>query len=120
MKLLIVAMGGAVGAAARYAISTIPFKMTFPIGTLITNFIGAFLIGLVVGLAEGKRLTDNSVLFFKTGVCGGFTTFSTFSLEAVTLFENNNIAIVIAYAAASVVLCMLGVVIGRSLVRMAV
>jgi len=88
MNFLFVAFGGALGAVARYAISLIPVKTYFPILTLITNILGAILIGFVVGITSNReRVSDNTILFWKTGVCGGFTTFSTFSLEAFNLFE---------------------------------
>ena len=91
MNFLFVALGGAVGAMARYAISLIPLKTEFPFLTLITNVIGAILIGFIVGITSGRDgVSKNMVLFWKTGVCGGFTTFSTFSLEAYNLFEHNH------------------------------
>ena len=88
MNFLTVALGGAIGAAGRYAISLMPVKAEFPVLTLITNVLGAILIGFIAGVAAGNADTsENAVLFWKTGVCGGFTTFSTFSLEALTLLE---------------------------------
>ena len=91
MGVLWVALGGACGAAARYGISLLPVRMDFPVLTLATNFLGALLIGVIVGLAGGGRLTADQTLFWKTGVCGGFTTFSTFSLETLTLLESGRI-----------------------------
>ena len=79
MNFLIVALGGAVGSIFRYSISLIPIKTTFPFLTLITNILGAVLIGFIVGVSSKKGLSSNTNLFLKTGVCGGFTTFSTFS-----------------------------------------
>ena len=94
MSFLFVALGGALGAVARYAISLIPVKTPFPLLTLITNIIGAVLIGFIVGITDKKdNVSPNTVLFWKTGVCGGFTTFSTFSLEAYKLFENKSYAL---------------------------
>ena len=78
MSFLFVALGGALGAIGRYAISLIPVKTDFPVLTLITNIIGAILIGFIVGIVSNKdNASDNAVLFWKTGVCGGFTTFLT-------------------------------------------
>ncbi len=70
----------------RYAIGFVPYKGDFPLLTLVINLLGAVLIGFISGISD-KKLSDNAVLFMKTGVCGGFTTFSTFSLEAYKLFE---------------------------------
>lgn len=114
MSILFVALGGALGASGRYAISLIPVKASFPFLTLITNILGAILIGFVVGAFAGKEnASPNAVLFWKTGVCGGFTTFSTFSLEALSLIENGSYLLGGLYAALSVVCCVLGVILGR-------
>ena len=111
-----VALGGALGAVCRYAISLIPVKTTFPILTLVTNLIGAVLIGFIVGIVSSKEdVSANSVLFWKTGVCGGFTTFSTFSLEAFTLFENKAYVNGGIYIALSVLGCIAGVFAGKKL-----
>ena len=86
MRFIFVALGGAVGAMGRYAISLIPTKTGFPVLTLITNIAGAILIGFIVGIVNLREdISPHTALFWKTGVCGGFTTFSTFSLEAVSL-----------------------------------
>lgn len=113
MGFLFVGIGGAIGAMLRYAISLIPAKTTFPILTLITNVIGAFAIGLIVALAVKHNVSNNVVLLLKTGVCGGFTTFSTFSLEAYNLFKSGKIGLGIAYALLSLVLCVLMVMLGE-------
>ncbi len=114
MSFLFVALGGAIGAAGRYAISLIPVKSAFPVLTLITNFLGAVLIGFIVGLVSNRDdIPPNAVLFWKTGVCGGFTTFSTFSLEALSLIENHRIALGGFYIVASVGFCIAGIMLGR-------
>ncbi len=111
-----VALGGALGAMCRYAISLIPVKTSFPVLTLVTNLIGAVLIGFIVGVASSKEnASANSVLFWKTGVCGGFTTFSTFSLEAFSLLENREYLIGGLYVILSVLGCFVGIYAGRKL-----
>ena len=87
LSFLLVGCGGALGAVLRYAIGLIPVRSEFPVLTLCINFFGAAAIGLIAETAAGQQLSARSTLFWKTGVCGGFTTFSTFSLEAVTLFQ---------------------------------
>lgn len=116
MEFLFVALGGAVGAMARYAISLIPVKSGFPFLTLATNIMGALLIGFVVGIASGKNeVSENTILFWKTGVCGGFTTFSTFSLEAYNLFDDNQYTAGGVYVLLSCCSCILGVLCGKKL-----
>lgn len=116
MKFLFVALGGAIGAMGRYAISLIPIKNEFPLLTLMTNIVGAVMIGFIVGLASEKDdVSPNTVLFWKTGICGGFTTFSTFSLEAVALLENKSFLSGGIYIVLSVIGCVIGVWIGKKL-----
>ena len=114
MNFVFVGLGGALGAIGRYAISMIPIKTEFPFLTLITNILGAVLIGFISGMVSAKQdVSQNTVLFWKTGVCGGFTTFSTFSLEAYELFEKGSNVFGIVYAVVSVVSCILGIVCGK-------
>ena len=116
MSFLFVAFGGAVGAMARYAISLIPVKTGFPILTPITNIAGAILIGFIVGFTNNKEnISENTVLFWKTGVCGGFTTFSTFSLEAFNLLDNKQYTLGGLYIVLSVTCCILGILCGKKL-----
>ena len=116
MKFIYVALGGAFGAMARYAISLLPVKSDFPILTLVTNILGAILIGFVVGLADNhENVSDEAMLFLKTGVCGGFTTFSTFSLEAVNMFDEKRVFAGGLYMVLSCTFCVLGVYVGRKI-----
>ena len=116
MGFVFVALGGAVGAMGRYAISLIPVRTGFPVLTLLTNILGAVLIGLIAGLVSGRdSVSPNAVLFWKTGVCGGFTTFSTFSLEAYTLLEQRAFWAGGLYIALSVLCCLLGILCGKRL-----
>lgn len=120
MNFLYVGLGGALGAMLRYAISLIPYKGSFPLLTFFTNILGAVIIGFVVGIAARKNISDNFMLFLKTGVCGGFTTFSTFSLEAYNLFHNGSYSLAIIYALLSVLLCIGGVWLGMMIASLVV
>lgn len=120
MNFLFVGLGGTAGAMLRYAISLIPYKGTFPILTLITNIIGAVAIGFITSAASKKNMSENLILFLKTGVCGGFTTFSTFSLEAYSLFQNGNSVLAVCYALLSAVLCIGGVWAGMMIANIVV
>ena len=116
MSFLCVALGGAIGSSGRYAISLIPVKTVFPILTLITNIMGAILIGFITGVVSSRDdVSQNTVLFWKTGVCGGFTTFSTFSLEAFSLLERKSWFSGGCYMILSVVFCVAGIICGRKL-----
>ncbi len=116
MSFLMVALGGALGASGRYAISLLPVKSIFPILTLITNLIGAIVIGFIAGIASAKEnISPNLVLFAKTGICGGFTTFSTFSLEAYDLFGARQYLLGSAYVCLSVVFCIMGIWCGKKI-----
>ena len=108
-----VALGGALGAAGRYLLSLIPLSAGFPLTTLLTNFLGAVVIGAVAQAAGQLPLSPGAVLFLKSGLCGGFTTFSTFSLETVTLLERGRWLAGGGYALSSVALCLGGVLLGR-------
>ncbi len=115
MEFLFVALGGALGSMCRYAISLLSVKTSFPILTFITNIAGAILIGFIVGIVNNSEVSPNTVLFWKTGVCGGFTTFSTFSLETFLLFENKAYLLGMIYMFLSVICCLIGVFCGKKL-----
>lgn len=115
MGFLFVGLGGAVGAMLRYAISLIPYKGGFPLLTFVTNILGALLIGFIVGYASKRNVSDSLMLFLKTGLCGGFTTFSTFSLEAYNLFVSGSKILAVCYAVLSAVCCIIGVWLGITL-----
>ena len=115
-KFLWVGLGGAIGSIFRYTLSLLPIKSSFPVLTLITNLLGAFIIGVVVGLFEKQYLSSQIHLFLKTGLCGGFTTFSTFSLETLTLLETDMIFIAIVYVFISIEGCIVGVYLGKMIV----
>ncbi len=118
MDFLFVGLGGAVGAMLRYEISLLPYKGDFPLLTLITNFLGALLIGFIVGASVKNQWSAQMVLFLKVGVCGGFTTFSTFSLESFHLLDIGRPYLAGGYMALSVVLCLAGVAGGMAVARL--
>lgn len=118
INLLIVAAGGALGAAGRYAVGLLPVKTDFPLLTLLVNAAGAVIIGFLAGLFARGGLTDRRLLFWKTGVCGGFTTFSAFSLEAVQLFEKGRHLAGGLYILLSLLLCLAGALAGQALSRL--
>ncbi|UWR22995.1 fluoride efflux transporter CrcB [Sulfitobacter sp. S190] len=103
----LVALGGAIGAAARFlwgmGVLRVLGPQDFPLAIIGANILGSFLMGVFVVMAAQKGLTQYAP-FVMTGVLGGFTTFSAFSLETVTLIERGNIAAAGAYVALSVAL----------------
>ncbi|MBE6354750.1 fluoride efflux transporter CrcB [Treponema sp.] len=106
LNCFVVALGGGIGACLRYLTGLIPIKepFTFPIKTLVINLLGCFVIGLIAALAvKNTSLSPKTVLFIKTGLCGGFTIFSTFALETETLIKTGHIGIAVLYVALSVV-----------------
>ena len=121
--ILAVAAGGALGSVARYLVgvaSTRAFGLAFPWGTLIVNIAGSFLIGVLVELFALKAdLPQEARVFLTVGLCGGFTTFSTFSLDAWVLVERGQWWQAAAYVAGSVLLSVGGLVAGLWVVRAA-
>lgn len=115
LKCLIVGIGGAVGAICRYLIGFMPgyYHLNFPLGTLCINLVGAFFIGLIAGIAPLGVVSERMQLLLKTGFCGGFTTFSTFSLETCNLLSTGHGLMAAFYACASVLFCLFGVGLGQ-------
>lgn len=118
--LLQVALGGAIGAAARYATGVGVVRLfgigVFPFGVILVNILGSFLMGVLLVFLAHKSLTHLNPLLM-TGVLGGFTTFSAFSLEAFTLFERGETGLAALYVVASVVLSLAALVAGAFLMR---
>ncbi len=113
-----VALGGAIGAAARYGVGVALFRpgAVFPVGVLAANIIGCFVMGLVVVYLGQKSLSHLNP-FVMTGILGGFTTFSAFSLEAYTLFERGAVGHAAIYVLVSVAVSLAGLVAGVFLMR---
>lgn len=119
-KLLCVGLGGFAGASGRYLLSSafVSANQRFPWITLAINLIGSFLIGIVAEFAARTGSSDSGLtLFLKVGLCGGFTTFSSFSLEMLGLLEQGRTAAGVGYALLSVLLCLAGTFAGAALVR---
>lgn len=116
-RFTMVALGGALGAVLRYAVSLLPYRGGFPLLTLFTNAAGAVLIGFLAETAALHGLSENALLFAKTGLCGGFTTFSTFSLESWNLYRAGRGTAAAVYILLSVGLCLAGIALGTLLAR---
>jgi CrcB protein len=119
--ILAVAAGGALGSVARYLVG-IGFGQLlgskFPWGTLFINISGSFLIGAFAGLfATRWDLPQAMRIFLTVGICGGYTTFSTFSLDTFTLIERGELAAACAYMIASVVLSVGALIAALQIIR---
>jgi fluoride exporter len=118
---LLVFLGGGLGSGVRYAISQLiglRESQVFPVATLLSNVTACFILGLVIGLADQKQLlTISSRLFWTVGFCGGFSTFSTFSSETLTLLQQGLQLTSFFYILLSVSLCLAAVFIGQITAR---
>lgn len=123
INILLVAFGGAVGSVGRYLVGVLSVRLfgpLFPWGTLAVNIIGSFAIGLLVEMIVRRYGASMELrLLLVTGVLGGFTTFSSFSLDVAVLYERGDMMVAAAYLAASVVLAIgavfAGLAVGRAL-----
>jgi fluoride exporter len=123
-RLALICLGGAVGTGARYLLGGLVVRWTgpeFPYGTLLINVIGSFLIGVVqqVGLTT-LLIPDTLRLILAVGVMGGFTTYSSFSYEAIRLMEDGSWLAASLYVALTTALCLGGCAVGLSLGRILV
>ncbi|MDB5472738.1 MAG: crcB [Devosia sp.] len=122
MNYLLVGMGGALGAMARFGLGSAINRLwahPFPLATLIINIVGSVMMGLVVG-AMAKltpALGETVRLFIAVGLLGGFTTFSAFSLDTVLLIERGELVLAMAYVLLSVVVCVIGLYCGLLVIR---
>jgi CrcB protein len=118
-----VALGGAIGSVGRFWLTGAMTALTgprFPWGTLLINILGSLVIGLVAGIsltAHRVSMHPDIRIFLMTGICGGFTTFSAFSLQTLELLQSGDTVPALGYAIGSVVLCVVatygGWVLGR-------
>ncbi len=116
MIILYVGIGGALGAMARYGLTVGAGKwlgVEFPFGTLFANMIGSLLMGVLIGLsAHYLTLSQEMRGFLAVGVLGGFTTFSAFSMDAISLFQRQMVPEALIYMAASVIFSLLLLALG--------
>lgn len=118
-KILVVGLGGFIGASLRYVISKNSsdiFGNQFPYGTLIVNILGGLLIGFILELTTFTNFISGDMkLFLTTGIMGGLTTFSTFSYETITFFTNGSYFLATANIVLNLFLSLLGVIGGKAL-----
>ena len=124
MTWISIALGGALGSISRYGIDLALARFeSFPFGTLSANALGSLIIGVAAGFWELDQRKTPTVLFIITGFCGGFTTFSTFSLQTIELIQKNDGPRAATNITASVAICLaftwLGFVLAQSLKKTA-
>jgi len=115
-QLLLVGLGGFIGTVARFGVSKLNIYWHFlsiPMGTLTVNVLGSFLIGFLVGISsKSEILSPDLRLFLMVGVCGGFTTFSSFSNENMMLMQNGQFLTALLYTGSSILFGFLAVYLG--------
>ncbi len=122
MNFFWVALGSAIGGTARYGTGLLvnsTWQGSFPLATFIINVIGSLIIGVLANwLTELPEPAQNTYkLLLMVGVCGGFTTFSSFSLETLNLLRSGQTGVALGYIAASVLLCVAATAIGYGLIK---
>ena len=114
-KIILLLTGGAIGTLARYGLSGLThkyFEGTFPLGTLMVNLAGSLIIGLIWGLWESNNIPTGMRTFIFIGILGGFTTFSSYALETITMFRDGEMKMAIINILASNILGLLLVFLG--------
>tara|TARA_B100001123_G_scaffold162386_1_gene187285 strand:+ start:1230 stop:1610 length:381 start_codon:yes stop_codon:yes gene_type:complete len=120
--ILLISLGGAIGAPLRFIISLVISnytKFAFPLGTLIVNIIGSFLIGIFAAIIKNNYYFDETLIkyFFMIGFLGSFTTFSAFSIEVMNLFNIGNYSYAISYILLSIILNIIAVYLGINIFK---
>jgi fluoride exporter len=121
LSFFLVFIGGGLGSLFRFGIGIMVlnnFKPYFPVGTFLVNIIGCFLLGLIIGLVQSRKMVSQEFsLLFGTGFCGGFTTFSAFSIEANSLMKDGEWAIFGGYVVGSIGFGVLSTLIGLRITK---
>ncbi len=116
VNFLCVGAGGALGAMARYLFTLIPFAPAngFPFLTLLINFIGCLVMGVLAALGAGQfNLNPQAMILLRVGLCGGFTTLSTLALETTQLMQDGSWMVAFAYVAITLVSCIAGLMLSQ-------
>lgn len=118
-NILLVAAGGGIGAVLRYVTSVLLHNNSFPFATLLINIAGSFAIGIIMAMSlkSPAQLAETGRLFLATGICGGFTTFSTFSYENIQLLQAGKYNLAFIYIFASVTAGLLAAWLGFKLLN---
>jgi len=116
-QFLLVGVGGALGSVLRYAGNLLYSNRSFPVTTMLINIIGSFVIGIVIAYSIKSNASSNWKLFFATGLCGGFTTFSAFSLENLLLIQNGKFFLSLFYIIGSIVMGITAAWLGYKLIN---
>jgi CrcB protein len=117
-NLLLVGLGGGIGSVLRFGAGLLINSKYFPYATLAVNIIGSFIIGIVFAMSiKETGISTQWKLLLATGICGGFTTFSAFSMENLEFFQNGKPGTAIMYVLLSVVLGILAAFLGYQLSR---
>lgn len=114
-QLGLVAVGGAIGATLRYAISYTIANSEFPWSTLLVNVVGSFALGMLSIMAINNLVSKDATLFLGVGLLGAFTTMSTFSFETLELLKNDQYTLALTYSSLSFLLCIICAFIGWEL-----
>ena len=121
MEFIVVGIGGFIGSCLRFAFNRLAeyLSLDFPYGTLVSNIIAALAIGFIIGLEQqSATFNPKTRLFLTTGLLGGLSTFSTFSMETVNLFQEGKLLLAAGNIALNLCLSLLGVIIGMTIAKL--
>lgn len=119
-NLLLVGFGGFIGSTLRYLTYIFIDKrhsLSFPMSTFTVNIIGSLILGIIIGLSLKDSVNENMRLFLAVGICGSYTTFSTFALENISLLSQKDLFVSFIYITASIVLGLGAALLGQMIVK---